>query len=140
MKVIKFGGSSVASAEQLKKVLTIVTDDSSRRFVVVSAPGKRTNKDKKVTDLLIQFYNAVVYKHDTEEIICEIVARYTEIAAEFQVDEDIEKKFSTELKQLQDNYDEKNIYALDSFLASGENLNAQLVAACFQKKVSMLAI
>ena len=97
MKVIKFGGSSVASAEQLKKVLSIVTGDSGRRFVVVSAPGKRTNKDKKVTDLLIQFYNAVVYKHDTDELIREIVARYTEIAAEFQVDDDIENTFSAEL-------------------------------------------
>jgi aspartate kinase len=63
VKVIKFGGSSVASAEQLKKVLTIVSDDTRRRFVVVSAPGKRTNKDKKVTDLLIQFYNAVAYRN-----------------------------------------------------------------------------
>lgn len=62
MKVIKFGGSSVASAEQVKKVLDIVTSDSSRRFVVVSAPGKRNNKDKKVTDLLISFYHAVAYK------------------------------------------------------------------------------
>ena len=133
MKVIKFGGSSVASAEQLKKVLSIVTGDSGRRFVVVSAPGKRTNKDKKVTDLLIQFYNAVVYKHDTDELIREIVARYTEIAAEFQVDDDIENTFSAELRQLQENFDEADPYALDSFLASGENLNAQLVAACFQK-------
>lgn len=58
---------------------------------MVSAPGKRTNKDKKVTDLLIQFYNAVVYKHETGELIREIVARYTEIAAAFHVDEDIEK-------------------------------------------------
>ena len=130
MKVIKFGGSSVASAEQLKKVLSIVTGDSGRRFVVVSAPGKRTNKDKKVTDLLIQFYNAVVY---TDELIREIVARYTEIAAEFQVDDDIENTFSAELRQLQENFDEADPYALDSFLASGENLNAQLVAACFQK-------
>lgn len=133
MKVIKFGGSSVASAEQLKKVLAIVTDDSSRRFVVVSAPGKRNNKDKKVTDLLIQFYHAVLYKQPTEEVIREIVARYTEIATEFQVEERIEKTFYVELKALQEKFDETDPYALDSFLASGENLNAQLVAACFQK-------
>lgn len=134
MKVIKFGGSSVASAEQLEKVLSIVTDDSSRRFVVVSAPGKRTNKDKKVTDLLISFYNAVVYNQEATELIEEIVARYTEIATRFQVEEDIEKKFTAELAQLQANYDETDPYALDSFLASGENLNAQLIAACFRKR------
>ncbi|OTO71726.1 MULTISPECIES: aspartate kinase [unclassified Enterococcus] len=133
MKVIKFGGSSVASAEQLKKVLTIVSDDTRRRFVVVSAPGKRTNKDKKVTDLLIQFYNAVAYKQETDKLIREIVARYTEIASEFHVDEDIEHRFTHELQQLQENYDEADPYALDSFLASGENLNAQLIAACFRK-------
>lgn len=101
--------------------------------MVVSAPGKRTNKDKKVTDLLIQFYNAVLYKHETETLIREIVARYTEIATEFHVDDDIEKKFTAELQHLQENFDETDPYALDSFLASGENLNAQLVAACFQK-------
>ncbi|MBM7712967.1 aspartate kinase [Enterococcus xiangfangensis] len=133
MKVTKFGGSSVASAEQLKKVLAIVTGDSSRRFVVVSAPGKRNNKDKKVTDLLIQFYNAVVYKQETDEVVREIIARYTEIAAEFQVDKHLEKTFQTELQRLQENYNQADPYALDSFLATGENLNAQLVAACFQK-------
>lgn len=100
---------------------------------MVSAPGKRTNKDKKVTDLLIQFYNAVAYKQETDELIREIVARYTEIASEFHVDEDIEHRFTHELQQLQENYDEADPYALDSFLASGENLNAQLIAACFRK-------
>ena len=53
MKVIKFGGSSLASASQLKKVLNIVKDDPERRFVVVSAPGKRYPEDTKVTDALI---------------------------------------------------------------------------------------
>lgn len=133
MKVTKFGGSSVASAEQLKKVLAIVTGDSSRRFVVVSAPGKRNNKDKKVTDLLIQFYNAVVYKQETDEVVREIVTRYTEIAAEFHVAKQLEQVFYTELQQLQENYDAADPYALDRFLATGENLNAQLVAACFQQ-------
>ena len=56
MKVIKFGGSSLASAEQLKKVLNIVKSDSERRFVVVSAPGKRNAEDTKVTDALIKYY------------------------------------------------------------------------------------
>lgn len=133
VKVIKFGGSSVASAEQLKKVLAIVTADNSRRFVVVSAPGKRNNKDKKVTDLLIQFYHAVLYKQPAEDVIREIVSRYTEIATEFQVEDRIEKPFYAELKALQENFDETDPYALDRFLASGENLNAQLIAACFKK-------
>ena len=57
MKVIKFGGSSLASAKQLTKVLNIVKSDSNRRFVVVSAPGKRDANDIKVTDALIKYYN-----------------------------------------------------------------------------------
>ena len=57
MKVIKFGGSSLASATQLEKVLNIVKSDPERRFVVVSAPGKRNDEDTKVTDALIKYYN-----------------------------------------------------------------------------------
>ena len=55
MKVTKFGGSSLASASQLK-VLDIIKDDPERRFVVVSAPGKRNAEDTKVTDALIRYY------------------------------------------------------------------------------------
>ncbi len=50
MKVVKFGGTSVADAKQILKVVGIVTSDSARRIVVVSAPGKRHSKDAKVTD------------------------------------------------------------------------------------------
>ncbi|NLE42241.1 MAG: aspartate kinase, partial [Lentisphaerae bacterium] len=53
MKVCKFGGSSVASAEQILKVIDIVASDPARRVVVVSAPGKRFKGDDKVTDMLI---------------------------------------------------------------------------------------
>jgi aspartate kinase len=54
MKVAKFGGSSLASGEQLKKVFEIVVSDPERKIVVVSAPGKRNSDDIKVTDLLIE--------------------------------------------------------------------------------------
>ncbi len=56
MKVVKFGGSSLASATQLEKVLNIIKSDEERRFVVVSAPGKRDAQDTKVTDALIRYY------------------------------------------------------------------------------------
>jgi aspartate kinase len=58
MKVVKFGGTSVASAAQIKKVADIVAADSDRRVVVVSAPGKRNRRDTKVTDLLIALARA----------------------------------------------------------------------------------
>lgn len=54
MKVVKFGGSSLASGAQLEKVFQIVTADPARKAVVVSAPGKRFSDDTKVTDLLIR--------------------------------------------------------------------------------------
>lgn len=57
-KVVKFGGSSLASARQFKKVGEIIWSDKSRRYVVPSAPGKRNDKDEKVTDLLYQCYDA----------------------------------------------------------------------------------
>ena len=58
-KVVKFGGSSLASARQFKKVADIIKSDKSRRYVVPSAPGKRSDKDEKVTDLLYACYDAV---------------------------------------------------------------------------------
>ena len=58
MKVAKFGGSSLASAEQIEKICAIVTADPARRLVVVSAPGKRDREDAKVTDLLIEVVRA----------------------------------------------------------------------------------
>ena len=58
-KVVKFGGSSLASAEQFKKVGAIIKADESRVFVVPSAPGKRFSGDTKVTDMLYRCYDAV---------------------------------------------------------------------------------
>ena len=73
MKVIKFGGSSLANGTQLRKVLKIVQDDPERRIVVVSAPGKRFSDDKKVTDQLIKMatlvQNQSSYKVVYEDII-----------------------------------------------------------------------
>ena len=56
VKVVKFGGSSLASADQFKKVGNIIRSDESRRFVVPSAPGKRFKEDTKVTDMLYKCY------------------------------------------------------------------------------------
>ena len=59
LKVVKFGGSSLASAEQFKKVKKIITADESRRYVVPSAPGKRFPSDTKITDMLYQCYKKI---------------------------------------------------------------------------------
>ena len=79
-KVVKFGGSSLASAEQFKKVGDIIRADETRRFVVPSAPGKRNSNDTKVTDLLYKCYRAAEKGHtDFDKVLTEIKARYQEI-------------------------------------------------------------
>lgn len=78
-KVVKFGGSSLASAEQFKKVAKIIKAESSRRYVVPSAPGKRYSQDTKVTDMLYQCYAAAEEGKDIKPLLEKIEARYQEI-------------------------------------------------------------
>lgn len=78
-KVVKFGGSSLASAEQFKKVGDIIRADKTRVFVVPSAPGKRNPKDTKVTDMLLHMYETALAGKDIDEEIKAIKARYDEI-------------------------------------------------------------
>lgn len=78
-KVVKFGGSSLADANQFIKVANIIKADGSRRYVVPSAPGKRNSKDTKVTDMLYTCYDAAARGADFSEMFEAIVARYIDI-------------------------------------------------------------
>ncbi len=78
-KVSKFGGSSLASAKQFKKVGDIIRADKSRRYVVPSAPGKRNDKDEKVTDMLYACYDAASEGRSYKKILEKIRGRYEEI-------------------------------------------------------------
>ena len=78
-KVVKFGGSSLASAEQFKKVGAIIRAEKERRYVVPSAPGKRDSKDTKVTDMLYQWYALAEEEKDFSKNLKAIKARYQEI-------------------------------------------------------------
>ena len=78
--VVKFGGSSLASASQIRKAAAIIRADSARRFVVVSAPGKRDAQDNKVTDLLYICHAHIRYKVGFDDIWENIAGRYREIA------------------------------------------------------------
>ncbi|WP_162011735.1 aspartate kinase [Streptococcus sp. S784/96/1] len=134
MKVIKFGGSSLASAEQLKKVLEIVKSDSNRRFVVVSAPGKRSSEDTKVTDALIKYY-----KHYTanQDIVIDqewIIDRYKSIIDGLALPSTILDEISTAIKHLATFPKENNDFLYDTFLAAGEDNNAKLIAEYFRKE------
>lgn len=131
MKVIKFGGSSLANATQLKKVLHIVESDAARKIVVVSAPGKRDVKDIKVTDQLIEFAGLVANEAPYDSVYTSILARYQEISDDLELDssvmESIQKHFD-KLLRTQFSSDELRE---DAFKASGEDNNAKLIAAYF---------
>ena len=79
LKVAKFGGSSVAGAEQFKKVRAIVEADESRRIVVVSAAGKRSGDDHKLTDLLYLIHAHLTYGVSCDEIMKTVVSRLTDM-------------------------------------------------------------
>ena len=82
IKVAKFGGSSLADAGQFKKVRDIILSDPDRRYVVPSAPGKRTSDDIKVTDLLYQCYRLAHTGRDYSECFSQIVDRLCGIVSE----------------------------------------------------------
>ncbi|HOV77997.1 MAG TPA: hypothetical protein PLS24_08200, partial [Sedimentisphaerales bacterium] len=98
MKVVKFGGTSVADAKQILKIVNIVTSDSARRIVVVSAPGKRHSKDTKVTDLLIALANAVIAGQPFENELAAVVQRFAEIQQELSLDSGIVTEIESDLR------------------------------------------
>ena len=103
-KVVKFGGSSLASAEQFRKAGSIIRNDSARRYVIPSAPGKRSPDDTKVTDLLYQCYKQAILdddmEQDFEEILMEIEKRYQEIIDGLNLELSLDK----ELKVIRENF------------------------------------
>ena len=131
MKVIKFGGSSLASAEQLTKVLNIVKNDPTRKFVVVSAPGKRNDTDTKVTDALIAYYKSYKNGDDVTENQSWIIARYQSICDELGIPGAVMANISADIKALASLPIQGNKFLYDTFLAAGENNNAKLIAEYF---------
>lgn len=93
IKVAKFGGSSVADAGQFKRVRDIVKADPDRRFVVVSASGKRFGADNKITDLLLLVNAHIRYHVDCTQLLASIRDRFVEIARELGLTYPITAKF-----------------------------------------------
>lgn len=132
MKVCKFGGTSVASAEQIQKVVDIVVSDPSRKIVVVSAPGKRFSADIKVTDLLIELADVSLAGGDTTEAVQKVIDRYKEIAEGLGVNQDVVAVIEQDiLRRLAKDQTDEILY-IDSLKAAGEDNNAKLIAAYFQ--------
>lgn len=94
-KVVKFGGSSLAGAEQFKKVASIIHAEDSRRYVVPSAPGKRFSTDTKVTDMLYQCYDTAQKGRKFQDLLKKIKDRYLEIVQGLSLNVDLEKEFET---------------------------------------------
>ena len=128
MKVVKFGGSSVATAEQIKKVLRIVNQEDARKIIVVSAPGKRHDDDTKTTDLLIRLYEKVTSGLDAEHKIEEIVTRYADIVHGLKTNDAILTVIRDTLNQYIATLSDKPKRLLDALLSCGEDFNAQIIA------------
>ncbi|MCI6061465.1 MAG: aspartate kinase [Dorea sp.] len=129
-KVVKFGGSSLASAEQFKKVGRIISKDETRRYVIPSAPGKRTPDDTKVTDMLYSCYGQALLEDDTED--CEtsfveqfhnIEERYNSIIEGLGLSLDLSEEF----KIIRTNFSRK--VGRDYAASRGEYLNGIIMAA-----------
>ena len=121
-KVVKFGGSSLASAEQFRKVGDIIRAEESRRYVVPSAPGKRFSADTKVTDMLYQCYAVAEEGKDFDELLNAIKARYNEIIEGLALDLSLDKEFEV----IRENF--ANKAGSDYAASRGEYLNGIIMA------------
>lgn len=122
IKVVKFGGSSLASATQFAKVGNIIKADPERKFVVPSAPGKRNSKDTKVTDMLYACYDLAEAEKDFSKELKKIKERYESIINGLHLNLSLDDEFKT----IADNFEKK---AGSQYAASrGEYLNGIIMA------------
>ncbi len=123
LKVVKFGGSSLADADQFKKVKTIITaEPGARRYVVPSAPGKRFKEDEKVTDMLYECYNLSSQGEAIDSVFDKIIARYDSIVNELGLDLDLSDEY------LHIKWSIKHHAGRDYAASRGEYLNGKILA------------
>ena len=130
MKVVKFGGSSLADGASYEHAIKIITSDPERRVVVTSAPGKRNADDIKVTDLLIKYAHAIIKNDDQEAMVVRktILDRYQAIADYFDLPSGQMQPLVERLANLPNGNYPNNNYLLAAFKAHGERLNAELMS------------
>ncbi|MBP3927212.1 MAG: aspartate kinase [Clostridium sp.] len=121
-KVVKFGGSSLASAKQFKKVGDIIHADKARRYVVPSAPGKRNKNDEKVTDMLYECYDAAASGGSYGKILSRIKERYEQIIDGL----DLNLNLDYEFQKIEENFLAK--CGRDYAASRGEYLNGIVMA------------
>ena len=123
IKVVKFGGSSLADANQFRKVADIIKSDPSRRYVVASAPGKRDAHDVKVTDMLLQCFRLVRDKKSIDETFDKITERYNGIIRDLGIDFSLEEDLQGIKVAIMH-------HASQDYIASrGEFLNSKILAS-----------
>jgi len=128
MKVAKFGGSSLADANQFMKVANIVKEDETRKFIVVSAPGKRHDHDYKMTDLLIQLGTAYVNDEKYKSYYITIMDRFAKIIKELKLEKSLLTEIEDRLRSIMSldlPFDEH----LDHFKSLGEDSSARILSA-----------
>ena len=121
--VVKFGGSSLATAGQFEKVAAIIRENPGRRYVVASAPGKRFSGDTKVTDLLYRCYDTACAGQDFAPALDEIRQRFADIISELQLQVDLAPDFAAIEAHL------RTSPQRDYMASRGEYLNSKLLAA-----------
>ena len=122
LKVLKFGGSSLADATHFRQVAEIVKAEPERRYVVASAPGKRGSGDTKVTDLLYKCYELSSNEEDITEVFEEVKSRYNDIITDLGIDLDLTEAFEKIRNSLLHNS------GRDYIASRGEYLNAMILA------------
>ena len=126
LKVAKFGGTSVANAQQFKKVASIVAADPDRRYIVVSASGKRFATDNKITDLLLLVNAHIAYHVDCTALLQTIKKRYVELARELKLTYPIAQKFDEFAMHVKD-------VSAEYVVSRGEWFTARLMAELLDK-------
>ena len=134
LKVSKFGGSSLASGEQVRRACDIITADPERRLIVVSAPGKRHSQDIKVTDLLIAAASERLMGKIGASECAEAIERYRNIASELELPDEVVEPIAKDLTQrLENSTTDKYLY-MDMMKAGGEDNCARLIAQALQAR------
>ncbi|QQK76754.1 aspartate kinase [Salicibibacter cibarius] len=131
MKVSKFGGTSVASGNQIEQLKNIIAADAARRIVIVSAPGKRSDDDVKVTDLLIDLGEKRLKGEPVGDVLEQVVDRYRTIAQELGVEKTITESIQDDMQARAAFSTEDEGIFMDQMKAAGEDNNAKLIAAYF---------
>ena len=134
LKVSKFGGSSLATAEQVRQVCDIITGDAERRLIVVSAPGKRYSQDIKVTDLLIAAASERLAGKLGASECAEAIERYRSIISELGLPAESAEPIASDLmERLKGSTTDADLY-MDTMKAGGEDNCARLIAQVLQAR------